>query len=59
MSASPLIFSTDVKDDGYLMGDVGEGKAQVYSDEVSSTALARWENRWAFLSLDSGPLRQA
>jgi hypothetical protein len=38
MSAPPLIFSADVKDDGYLMGDVGEGKAQVYSDEVSSTA---------------------
>ncbi len=59
MSAPPLIFSADVKDDGYLMGDGGEGKAQVYRDGINTTALARWENRWAFLSLDSGPLRQA
>jgi hypothetical protein len=59
MSAPPLLLSTAVKDGGCLMGDGGEGKEQVYSDGVNTAALARLENRWAFLSLDSGPLRQA
>ena len=59
MSAPPSILSVDVNSNSHPLGAVEEKREKIYDNGVNITAVARSENRSAFLSFDSGPLKQA